>query len=80
VVAPPVVSPAAPVVAPVAAERRPVVERRRRAEPLPERMRSALALLVLLSCLGAALAAGVAVVIFLVSLALRQSGSQLPGG
>ena len=60
--------------------RRPVVQRRRSAEPLPERVRSALALLVLLSCLGTALAAGVALVVFLVSLALRQSGSQPPGG
>ena len=60
--------------------RRPVVQRRRSAEPLPERVRSALALLVLLSFLGTALAAGVALVVFLVSLALRQSGSQLPGG
>ena len=58
----------------------PIAARRPRAEPLPERVRSALALLVLLSFLGTALAAGVALVVFLVSLALRQSGSQLPGG
>jgi len=72
--------PAAPVVAPPMTGHGPLVERRGRAEQLPERMRSALTLLVLLSCLGAALAAGVALVVFLVSLALRQSGSQLPGG
>ena len=68
------VTPVAPPVAP------PIAARRPRAEPLPERVRSALALLVLLSFLGTALAAGVALVVFLVSLALRQSGSQLPGG
>ena len=70
----PVVAPVAPPIAP------PVAVRRPRAEPLPERVRSALALLVLLSCLGAALAGGVALVVFLVSLALRQSSTQLPGG
>ena len=69
--------PVPPAAAPVAP---PIAARRPRAEPLPQRARSALALLVLLSFLGTALAAGVALVVFLVSLALRQSGSQLPGG
>jgi len=75
-----VVAPVAASVAPPTPTRRPVVARRQRTEPPPGRMRSALTLLVLLSCLGAALAAGVALVVFLVSLALRQSGSRLPGG